>query len=91
VLATASDASLRDGPRAVALAGQAMELTGDGNPIILGTLAAAYAEAGRYDEAVATARKALTDAQAQKDDKLAGALQEQLKLYQAGVPMRQTR
>jgi tetratricopeptide (TPR) repeat protein len=91
LLATASDASLRNGPRAVALAGQAMELTGGGNPIILGTLAAAYAEAGRYDEAVATARKALTDAQAQKDDKLAGALQEQLKLYQAGVPMRQTR
>jgi Flp pilus assembly protein TadD len=90
LLATASDASLRDGARAVALAEQANQSTGGGNPIILCTLAAAYAEAGRYDEACATARKALTEAQAQKNDKLAGAVQEQLKLYEAGRPMRQT-
>jgi tetratricopeptide (TPR) repeat protein len=91
LLATASDASLRDGPRAVALAQQAIQLTGSAKPIVLGTLAEAYAEAGSFDEASATARKALIQAQAQKDDKLAGALQEQLKLYQAGRPMRQTK
>jgi tetratricopeptide (TPR) repeat protein len=90
VLATASDASLRDGPGAVALAEQANQANGGGNPIILYTLAAAYAEAGRFEEACATARKALAEAQAQKNDKLAGAVQEQLKLYEAGHPMRQT-
>ena len=90
VLATAPDASLRNGPRAVALAEQANQAVGGGNPIILRTLAEAYAEAGRFGEASATARKALAQAQAQKDDKLAGALQEQIKLYEAGLPVRQS-
>ena len=91
LLATASDASLRDGPRAVALAEQANQSTGGANPIILCTLAAAYAETGRYQEAVATGRKALSQAQAQKNDKLAAALQEQIKLYEAGRPTRQAK
>jgi tetratricopeptide (TPR) repeat protein len=91
VLATASDASLRDGPKAVALGEQANQATGGGNPRILSTLAAAYAEAGRYDEATATARKALILAEAQKDDKLARALQEEIQLYKAGHPMRKTK
>ena len=88
VLATASDPSLRNGAKAVALAEQANQLTGGGNPNMLCTLAEAYAEAGRFDDASAAARKALSQAQAQKDDKLAGALQEQLKLYAAGSPVR---
>jgi tetratricopeptide (TPR) repeat protein len=91
LLATASDASWRDGAKAVALAGQANQATGGGDPIILRTLAAAYAEAGRYDEAAATARKALAQAQAQKNDKLAAALQEEIKLYQSARPLRETK
>ena len=87
LLATASDASLRNGARAV-LAGQANQLTGGGNPVILSTLAAAYAEAGRFDEAAATARKALNLAEAQQDMKLAGSLQNAMKLYEAGHPTR---
>ena len=90
VLATAADPSLRNGARAVALAEQANQAMGGRNPVFLCTLAEAYAEAGRFDEAVATARKALVHAQAQKNDKLAGALQEQIKLYQAGRPLRQS-
>jgi Flp pilus assembly protein TadD len=89
LLATASDAFLRDGPKAVALASQANQATGGANPGVLSTLAAAYAETGRFAEASATARKALALAQAQKDDKLAGVLQDQIKLYDAGLPMRQ--
>jgi len=38
------------------LAEQACELTGHKRPLFLGTLSAAYAEAGRFDEAVETAR-----------------------------------
>jgi len=90
-LATASDSSLRDGAEAVALAGQANQLTSGGNAIILATLAAAYAEAGRYDAAAAAARKALNLAEAQKDMKLAGAVQEAMKLYEGGRPMRETK
>ncbi len=90
LLATASDASFRDGAKAVALAGQANQLTAGGDPILLRTLAAAYAEAGRYEDAVATARKALTQAQAQNNGKLAATLQEEIKLFQAARPLRET-
>jgi tetratricopeptide (TPR) repeat protein len=88
LLATASDASLRDGAKAVALAEQANQLTGGANPVILHTLAAAYAEAGRYGEASATARRALELAGRQKNDKLGGTLQKEIKLYEAGSPAR---
>jgi tetratricopeptide (TPR) repeat protein len=91
LLATAPDASIRNGARAVALAGQASKLTGGGAPVILRTLAAAYAEDGRYAEAAATGQKALTVAETQRNNELAAALQADLKLYQAGRPLRQTK
>ena len=86
VLATCPEASLRDGNKAVELARQANELTGRRNPIILHTLAAACAEAGRFSEAVETAQRALQLAGAQSNANLAGQLQLELKLYQAGSP-----
>jgi tetratricopeptide (TPR) repeat protein len=91
LLATTSDASLRNGAKAVALAEQANQWAGGGDPIILYTLAAAYAEAGRYDQAAATARKALNQAKAQKNERLAGALQEEIKRCEAGLPIRETK
>ena len=89
VLATCSQASLRNGKQAVELAQRANHLTGDGNPVVLGTLAAAYAEAGRFPEAVATAQRALQLAGTQSNTALADALRSQLKLYQAGLPFHQ--
>ncbi len=86
VLATCPQASLRDGNKAVELAQRANQLTGGGNPAVLGTLAAAFAEAGRFPEAVATAQRALQMAETQSNPALADALRSQLKLYQAGVP-----
>jgi len=86
VLATCPQASLRNGSRAVELAQRANQLAGGGNPVFLGTLAAAYAEAGRFSEAVGTAQRALRLAQAQSNTMLADAVQLQMKLYQAGVP-----
>jgi tetratricopeptide (TPR) repeat protein len=88
VLATAPDASLRDGGKAVALAGRAGEMGGSGNPKYLRTLAAAYAEEGKYDMALATARRALDLSVAQKNDALAGMLQTEIKLYEENKPMR---
>src|SRR5208283_1370777 len=58
VLAIAPQASLRNGSQAVQLAQRANQLTGNGNPVVLRTLAAAYAEAGRFPEAVETAQRA---------------------------------
>jgi tetratricopeptide (TPR) repeat protein len=86
VLATCPEASLRDGNKAVELARQANGLTGGENPIVLHTLAAAYAEAGRFSEAVETAQHALRLAEAQSNASLAGQLQLEMKLYQAGSP-----
>ena len=86
LLATGPKASLRNGNKAVELARQANALTGGENPIILNTLAAAFAEAGRFPEAVETAQRALRLAEAQSDTTLAGTLQFELKLYQAGSP-----
>jgi tetratricopeptide (TPR) repeat protein len=86
ILATCPQASLRDGRKAVELARQANALTGGENPIVLHTLAAAFAEAGRFSEAVETVQRALQLAGAQSNTNLAGQLQAQLKLYQAGIP-----
>ncbi|MGH7993499.1 MAG: tetratricopeptide repeat protein, partial [Limisphaerales bacterium] len=86
VLATCPQASLRNGNQAVALARRANQLTGDENPVVLGTLAAAYAEAGQFPEAVETAQRALHLAETRSDTTLADAIRSQLKLYQAGRP-----
>ena len=59
MLATNPNASVRNGAEAAELAERAARLSGGQKPAILGTLAAAYAEAGRFPEAVQTARKAL--------------------------------
>jgi protein O-mannosyl-transferase len=90
VLVTSPQASVRNGARAVELAQQAERLSGGRNPDILGTLAAAYAEAGRFPEAVTTAQRAARLANAQNDTALADALQGQLRLYQTGSPLRDT-
>ncbi len=74
----------RDGNQAVKLAEQANQLTSYGNPSFLRTLAAAYAETGRFPEAVNTARQAGTLAGAQSNHALAGALREDLRLYESG-------
>jgi tetratricopeptide (TPR) repeat protein len=59
-LATESDGTLRNGRLAVHLATEICEATGWQNPVYLDTLAAAYAEAGRFADAQATAEKAMT-------------------------------
>lgn len=59
LLATCPEPALRNGDEAVKLARHAAELAGDNNCNELDTLAAAFAEAGRFDEAIATAERAL--------------------------------
>ncbi len=86
MLATAPEASLRDGSKAVELARQANQETGGEKPVILRILAAAYAQAGQFPEAVEAVQHALRVAQAQSNTALADALQTELKLYQAGSP-----
>jgi Flp pilus assembly protein TadD len=87
VLASDLSPQNRDGPRAVSLAEQANRLTGGNQPFILGTLAMAYAEAGRFEDARKTARTALTLA-ADGDGKTIADLRGQLQLYEADQPFR---
>jgi protein O-mannosyl-transferase len=90
VLATCPDASVRNGARAVELARQADQLSGGKDPGLLGTLAAAYAEAGRFTDAIATAQRALDLAAAQTNATRVEELRARLGLYRAGVPFRDT-
>jgi Flp pilus assembly protein TadD len=86
LLATCPEASIRNGAKAVALAQQAVQLSGGKSPEILDTLAAAYAEAGRFPEAVATAEKAEQLATTAGSKKPAGENRQRLELYRAGKP-----
>jgi tetratricopeptide (TPR) repeat protein len=88
MLATWPEPSVRNGGRAVALAEQADRFSRDKDPLILRTLAAAYAEAGRFPEAVLTAKQALALAVTQSNTGLANELQTEIGLYQTNSPCR---
>ena len=87
-LAASPEASDRNGSEAVKFAEQAVQASDGGNPLYLDTLAAAYAESGRFPEAIAAARKALDLATRQRLEWLIEALNTRIKLYQAGQPYR---
>jgi tetratricopeptide (TPR) repeat protein len=89
LLATCPDASVRDGAKAIELAQQAVKLSGGKDPGFLDTLAAAYAEAGHFFQAVETARKALVLAKQQKQQLLVHSLRARIALYEAGKPFRE--
>ena len=84
LLATCPDAQVRDGRRAVELAQRASWATGHTDASALDTLAAAYAEAGNFDEAVRWQEKA---AQLAPDHKV-DMLRRRLELYESGEPFR---
>jgi tetratricopeptide (TPR) repeat protein len=89
VLATNSKAQIRNSARAVELARQANQLSGGKTPIILHTLATAYAENRQFSQAVATAQDALKLAVSEGNTALADALRQVIGLYQAGKPYHQ--
>lgn len=89
-LATSPNPGLRNGAKAIELAQQTDELARGNDPMMSAILAAAYAEARRFDEAVATARHGIELASRQKKPTLVAAIQAQLKCYEAGTPFRDT-
>ena len=88
LLATQPAAAFRNGAEAVELAERAKRLSASRDPAILDTLAAAYAEAGRFDEAIQAAQQAVALATSQQNTVLAEKIQTRLKLYQTGKPCR---
>jgi tetratricopeptide (TPR) repeat protein len=89
VLATCPEASLRNGSEAVALAVRALQLTGGKDAAVLDTLAAAYAEAGRFADAVLTARRALSLIAPERQPEQAEALKRRIALYESQSPFRE--
>jgi tetratricopeptide (TPR) repeat protein len=87
-LATNPNVSIRNGREAVDLADRSVRLSQGKQPEPLDALAAAYAEAGRFADAVETARQALAIAQREKNPTLAKAIEARLRLYKAGAPYR---
>jgi tetratricopeptide (TPR) repeat protein len=90
LLATSQDASLRNGLKAVELAKQADRLVGGTNTLVLRTLAAAYAENGEFENAIRTAQSAMQLARMHGEDSLTTDLDQQIALYQLGMPYRDT-
>lgn len=92
LLATHPDENIRDGAEAVRLAEQARAGIDRSDPLVLSgvldTLAASYAEAGRFDDAVQTASEAIELARATEFDELANGLEQRRQQYRAGQPYR---
>jgi protein O-mannosyl-transferase len=86
LLATCPDPKFRNGVEAVRLAERACQLTHFQRTMAMGTLAAAYASAGRFPEAVAMAERARDNALLWGETDLAQRNRQLLELYQAGKP-----
>jgi protein O-mannosyl-transferase len=88
VLATFPDTLIRNRKQALALAERANQLSGDSNPAVLRTLAAACAENGRFTEARVIAERGLELANAQENPVLANIIQGDIALYRTNAPVR---
>lgn len=91
ILATWPNFSIRNGVKAVALAEHADSLTSRRNQVVAATLAAAYAEAGRFPEAVTAAERAMRLAAAEGKEARALSIREQLETYKSGNAFRDNR
>jgi tetratricopeptide (TPR) repeat protein len=90
LFATSTDESVRDVPRAVELGERAARASRERPPAVLDALARAYAESQRFDEARATAEKALARADEAGDAELAGKIGRRLEAYRANRIDRET-
>ena len=86
LMATCPEARFRQADLAVQAAEHAIQLAGTRDQRCLDTLAAAYANAGRFDEAVTTLNKAMDSTKNERDRV---ALQGRMRLYKSGKPYRQ--
>lgn len=80
LLASAKDPRARDGARALTFATRAVELTSEREPRHIATLAAALAEVGQFEQAVAEQKKAI----AMSPESERAPMTERLRSYEAG-------
>ncbi len=86
IRATHPDPRRRDGAEAVRMAEQARDRSKTPVAVLYSTLAAAYAEAGRFRDAVSAGRRAVELARAERDAAAASRFAAQLACYRAGRP-----
>jgi len=86
VIATHPGPASRDPQKAIRLAAQVCESTGYRIPRFLDTLSVSYAAAGKFEQAVNFAQKALDLARSAKEESLAAEIQNRLNLYKAARP-----
>ena len=89
VLAADESPQIRNATVAVTLAEQANRLTGGTQSFVLGTLAMAYAEAGRFEEARKSVQAAIQQNTGGGPEAVS-ELEAQLKTYEAGQPWRES-
>jgi choline-sulfatase len=89
ILATHPDGRVRNPGEAVRIAEDAAERTARRQPVMLDTLAAAYAAAGQFDQAVITAQEALSLAATSGPPGLAPEIAKRLELYRQKRPYRE--
>jgi len=86
--ATHPDPNIRNGTDAIQYAQRACKATNHENPHLLDTLAAAYAEAGRYQDAIRTAHQAIAQATQTNKPELARKIHQKLERYHKAQPCR---
>jgi len=86
-LATCKSAKFRDGERAIILSKKAIKM--DHNPLYLDTLAAAYAEQGKFDMAVMTQKEVIRFLRGKLDTAVIDAFKKRLANYRANQPWRE--
>ena len=89
VLATCPDPTVRNGRRAVELAESATKLPGGQDPIVLRTLAAAYAERGDFSRAIEVAQRAAESARSGQNPSLAETIETEMAEYRNGTAHRE--
>jgi hypothetical protein len=86
ILASDPRAEAPHGVFAVEVASRSSRAVGGNAPVLLDTLAAAQARAGRFDEAVATAERGADLAETAGQSDLAGKMRSRAALYRTGRP-----
>jgi tetratricopeptide (TPR) repeat protein len=88
IYATSTQDAVRNGVRAQALAETAVRVSGGNDPLVLRTLAAAQAENGDFESALATAERARALAAQRGHDRLIAELDAGIERFRNGLPIR---
>jgi len=88
ILATSPEAAVRDGASAAEMARRASQLCGGKDPVTLDILSAAYAEMGRFQNAIQVARRGLALESKRGNNAGINLFRQRIATYQSRLPLR---